>query len=131
LRPRFFDERLVVRDERRVAVEELALVAGLGGLEQVGVLVEVVPVGDVRVLLGHPRRTYQPMIPCCRSARVDRDLLVVMYVLARSAWPQFSTIASTVAGLEALPRDLLGAPCTSTVSRAGLEQLAITPALAS
>jgi hypothetical protein len=71
------DDPLVARHERRIAVEQLALVAGLRRLEQVGVLVQVVPVGDVRILLGHPRR-HVPADDAvdAGAARVDGDLLV-------------------------------------------------------
>src|SRR3954451_1456298 len=72
------DQRLVVGHEGWVAVQELALTAGLGGLELGGVLVQVLPVGHVRVRLGQPRRD----VPAddafvCRSARHP----------GRSCWP--------------------------------------------
>ena len=88
-------------------------------LEQVGVLVEVLPVRDVRVLLGHPRRH----VPADHAlvagqALLDRDLLGRRCsVFFRSSWPQFSRIDVDLAGGQALPGLVLGevllhAPCS-------------------
>ena len=54
--PEVADDRLVELDVRRVRAEELARAAGLAGGEVARVVVQVVPVEDVRVLLGEPRR---------------------------------------------------------------------------
>ena len=103
------DQRLVVLDEGRVGAEELALVARLGRLEQVGVLVEVVPVGDVRVLVDHPAGDVPADDPGhAVRARVRGQLLVGDVVLLEVGMAPVLEDDVDLARVEALPGDLLG-----------------------
>src|SRR3954452_4749792 len=74
-------QRLVVGDVGRVAIEELSLAARLRGLEHRGVLVEVLPVRDVGVLLGHPRRDVPADDPVAAGQPGVLDALLVLDVL--------------------------------------------------
>jgi hypothetical protein len=102
-------QRLVIGHIGRIAVEELALATRLRRLEQVGVLVEVLPVGDVRVLLGHPRR-HVPADDALVAglAAVDGDLLLLDVGLGQLRVAPVLQDHVDRAGAEALPGDLLG-----------------------
>src|SRR6266545_1413523 len=102
-------QRGVVGDEGRVPVEQLALSTGLRGLEQVGVLVEVLPVGDVRVRL-HERRRDVPadLSEVAGQAGVLGDLLLGDVLLHQVLVAPVLHDSVDRAGTEALPGDLLG-----------------------
>src|SRR4051794_10210841 len=103
------DERLVVGDERRVAREELALVTRLGRLEEVRVLVQVVPVEDVGVVGDHPVRDVPADDPGhAVRTRVLGDLLVRDVRLLEIRVAPVLEDDVDLAGIEALPGDLLG-----------------------
>src|SRR4051812_9139713 len=102
------DQRLVVGDEGRVAVEELALATGLGGLELVGVLVQVLPVEDVGMRLGEPRRDVPADDPLVAvRAGVHRGLVALHVLLHEVGVTPVLDDHVDLAAAEALPGDLL------------------------
>src|SRR5262245_142736 len=102
-------QRLVIGDVGRVAVEELALATGLGGLELGGVLVEVLVLGDVRVLLGQPGRHVPADDPLVAGlADLDGYVLLLDVLLLEVVVAPVLQDHVDRAGREALPGHLLG-----------------------
>src|SRR4029453_16276226 len=97
----------VVRDESGVAVQDLALSAGLGGNEHRGVLVQVLPVRDVRVLLCHPW-WYVPadVSFVAGGAGVYSHLLIRNVLLGEVSMPPVFHDDVHLAGGKPLPRNL-------------------------